>query len=53
MGNDIPKSPHEEIELVRFISVAVRRQLVKTLLVIMREYSYSSIANQLCIMVLD
>ena len=27
--------------------------MVKSLLVIMREYSYCSIANQLCIMVLD
>lgn len=53
MGNDIPKSPHSEIELSRLIPVAVRRQLVKTLLLLMREYSYCSISNQLCIMVLD
>ena len=53
MGNDIPKSPHDDIELSKFVSTAVRRQLVKTLLLIMRDYSYCSTANQLCIMILD
>jgi len=53
MGNDIPKSPHSEIELSLFIPTAIRRQVVKSLLVVMREFSYCSIANQLCIMLLD
>lgn len=53
MGTDVPKSPHEGIELSLFVPVPIRRQIVKSLLVVMREFSYCSIANQLCIMVLD
>jgi hypothetical protein len=48
-----PVSPHEEINLSRFIDTGIRRQVVKTMLIIMRDYSYCCIANQYCIMVID
>jgi len=52
-GNEVPSSPHPDIDVSLFVPTAVRRQIVKSLLVVMREFSYCSIANQLCIMVLD
>ena len=45
--------PFEPIHMKNYVSTNIRRQLVKTMTVVIREYSYCSIACQLCIMVLD
>ena len=37
----------------KYVTKTLRRQLVRTMLIVMREYSYCCIANQLCIMILD
>lgn len=50
---DIMGGVNEPINMVNFVSNTMRRQIVKTVLVVMREYSFCSIANQLCIMILD
>ena len=50
---DLMGGINEPINMVHFVGNNMRRQIVKTVLTVMREYSYCSIANQLCIMVLD
>lgn len=50
---DLMGGVNEPINMVHFVSNSMRRQIVKTVLVVMKEYSYCSIANQLCILVLD
>lgn len=42
-------SPKHPISLARFLPNSTKRNLVKTLLFVLREYSHCSIANQLCI----
>lgn len=51
-GADNMDSPNHPMSLARFLPTATRRNLVKTLLVVLREYSYCSIASQLCIQIL-
>lgn len=48
-----PPEPFDAIHMKNYVSTIVRRQLVKTMTVVIREYSYCSIACQLCIMILD
>ena len=45
-------SPSHPMSLARFLPSTTRRNLVKTLLVVLREFSYCSIASQLCIQIL-
>ena len=49
----MPVPPCDSIRLDKYVPELVRRQLIKTLLMVMREYSYCSIANQFCIMIMD
>jgi hypothetical protein len=42
-------SPKHPISLARFLPGTTRRNLVKTLLIVLQNYSYCSIASQLCI----
>jgi hypothetical protein len=42
-----------EIQLGTYVNTQVRRQLLNSMLFVLREYSHCSIANQLCIIVLD
>ena len=50
---DLMGGVNEPINMVQYVSNSMRRQIVKTVLVVMKEYSYCSIANQLCILILD
>lgn len=45
-------SPSHPMALARFLPQSTRRNLVKTLLVVLKEYSHCSIASQLCIQIL-
>ena len=45
-------SPKHPISLARFLPTSTKRNLVRTLLFVLREYSYCSISNQLCIQIL-
>lgn len=45
-------SPKHPVTLARFLPGATRRNLVKTLLLVLQKYSYCSIASQLCIQIL-
>ena len=45
-------SPSHPMSLARFLPSVTRRNLVKALLGVLREYSYCSIASQLCIQIL-
>lgn len=44
---------HPEIRLSTYLSDIQRKQLLKTMLVLIREYKHCSISNQMCIMILD
>ena len=44
---------YEPIHMKNYLSQQLRRQLVRTVLLVIRNYSYCSIACQLCIMILD
>ena len=44
-GNTPGVAPHPDFEMDKYVSKTMRRQLVKTVLVVMREYSYCSIGN--------
>lgn len=46
--SDMDSSKHP-ISLARFLPSTTRRNLVKTLLLVLQKYSYCSIASQLCI----
>ena len=50
-----PEAPEafDAIHMKNYVTTNIRRQIVKTMTVVIREYSYCSIACQLCIMVLD
>ena len=50
---DLMGGINEPINMVHFVPNSMRRQIVKTVLVVMKEYSFCSIANQLCILILD
>ena len=52
-NNDNESSVYPLIQMSYYFSAQQRRQLLNTMLVILREYSHCSIANQLCIMILD
>ena len=45
MGLEQPECPHPNLELSKYMTPLMRRQTVKTMLVIMKEFSYCSIAN--------
>mmetsp|Transcript_7746 Transcript_7746/g.12999 ORF Transcript_7746/g.12999 Transcript_7746/m.12999 type:complete len:260 (+) Transcript_7746:508-1287(+) len=49
----IPEPKVPEIRLDRFVPMLVRRQILRTLLMVMRDFNYCSIANQFCIMIFD
>lgn len=51
-GAEDMDSPGHPMSLARFLPTSTRRNLVKTLLVVLREYSHCSIASQLCIQIL-
>lgn len=54
LGGGAPdKSPHGDLDMEKYVNKTLRRQLVRTMLVTMREYSHCSIGNNLCVMVLD
>ena len=44
---------YEPIHMKNYLSKQLRRQLVRTVLLVIRNFSYCSIACQLCIMILD
>lgn len=48
-GEQEMDSPSHPMSLARFLPSVTRRNLVKTLLVVLKEYSYCSISSQLCI----
>lgn len=45
--------PFAPIHMKNFVSYGMRRQIVKTMLLVIRKYSFCSIACQLSIMLLD
>jgi len=40
-----PDAPHEDVDLKNYVSTNMKRKIVKTMLVVIKEYSYCSIAN--------
>ena len=50
-----PEAPEafDAIHMKNYVTTNIRRQIVKTMTVVIRGYSYCSIACQLCIMILD
>ena len=44
--------PDFKMGVARFLNTHTLRYLIQTLLVILREYSYCSIANQLCVQIM-
>jgi len=50
-----PEAPEafDVIQMKHYVTTNIRRQIVKTMTVVIREYSHCSIACQLCIMILD
>ena len=45
--------PFDAIHMKNYVSTMIRRQVVKTMTVVIRKFSHCSIACQLCIMILD
>lgn len=50
---DPDESVHQDLHVVNYLNTQQRRQLLQTLLAVLREYGHCSIACQLCILILD
>lgn len=54
LGEPNPDAEHlEEMMLGHYLSNQLRRQVLNTLLFVMKTFNYCSIANQLCILIMD
>ena len=49
----VDQPPHPDLAMDKYITKSIRRQLVRTCLVVLREYGYCCIANQFSIMIFD
>ena len=50
---EVEQPAHPDLAMDKYISKTIRRQLVRTCLVVMREYSFCCIASQFCILIFD